>query len=184
MATPVGGSPVKVSATGGLVRASADTVPYDLVLKAVAKQLKEASIGLEFLTGEVQGSHDPSGVVFSVLAALSGSTVISLDRIEVYGGVTKAATGREKWQKWPAEWREQGLEPYPRAVIIQESCIRRPGGRAAGRLLQVELQPGRRMTPVVRPGSGSRAGSVTAAACGDRTDTPRDRCHPAFEGVR
>jgi DNA invertase Pin-like site-specific DNA recombinase len=31
-----------------------------------------AGIGLEFLTGELQGSHDPSGVVFTVLAALSG----------------------------------------------------------------------------------------------------------------
>ncbi|MEV0169002.1 hypothetical protein [Nonomuraea fuscirosea] len=103
VATPVGGSPVKVSATGGLVRVSADTVPYDLVLKAVAKQLEEASIGLEFLTGELQGSHDPSGVVFSVLAALSGSTVISLDRIEVYGGMAKAGNLARKWQKWPAE---------------------------------------------------------------------------------
>ncbi|MET9243003.1 hypothetical protein [Nonomuraea sp. NPDC003709] len=27
---------------------------------------------MEFLTGELQGSHDPSGVVFTVLAALSG----------------------------------------------------------------------------------------------------------------
>jgi hypothetical protein len=35
-------------------------------------QLKAAGIGLEFLTGELQGSHDPSGVVFTVLAALSG----------------------------------------------------------------------------------------------------------------
>jgi DNA invertase Pin-like site-specific DNA recombinase len=31
-----------------------------------------AGIALEFLTGELQGSHDPSGVVFTVLAALSG----------------------------------------------------------------------------------------------------------------
>lgn len=29
-------------------------------------------MGLQFLTGELQGSHDPSGVVFTVLAALSG----------------------------------------------------------------------------------------------------------------
>jgi DNA invertase Pin-like site-specific DNA recombinase len=28
--------------------------------------------GLEFLTGELQGSHDPSGIVLTVLAALSG----------------------------------------------------------------------------------------------------------------
>ncbi|WP_218026010.1 recombinase family protein [Nocardia miyunensis] len=41
-------------------------------LAALAEQLKASSIGLEFLTGELQGSHDPSGVVFTVLAALSG----------------------------------------------------------------------------------------------------------------
>jgi DNA invertase Pin-like site-specific DNA recombinase len=41
-------------------------------LAALAEQLKAAGIGLEFLTGELQGSHDPSGVVFTVLAALSG----------------------------------------------------------------------------------------------------------------
>lgn len=39
---------------------------------ALAEQLRAAGIGLEFLTGELQGSHDPSGVVFTVLAALSG----------------------------------------------------------------------------------------------------------------
>ncbi|MEU7835691.1 recombinase family protein [Nonomuraea sp. NPDC049129] len=43
-----------------------------LDLAALAEQLRVASIGLEFLTGELQGSHDPSGVVFTVLAALSG----------------------------------------------------------------------------------------------------------------
>jgi len=41
-------------------------------LAALAEQLRAAEIGLEFLTGELQGSHDPSGVVFTVLAALSG----------------------------------------------------------------------------------------------------------------
>jgi len=41
-------------------------------LAALAEQLRDAGIGLEFLTGELQGSHDPSGVVFTVLAALSG----------------------------------------------------------------------------------------------------------------
>ncbi|MFJ9703500.1 recombinase family protein [Streptomyces fradiae] len=40
-------------------------------LATLAEDLK-ASVGLEFLTGELQGSHDPSGVVFTVLAALSG----------------------------------------------------------------------------------------------------------------
>ncbi|MEV4179100.1 recombinase family protein [Nonomuraea sp. NPDC049709] len=38
----------------------------------LAEQLRAASIALEFLTGELQGSHDPTGVVFTVLAALSG----------------------------------------------------------------------------------------------------------------
>ncbi len=41
-------------------------------LAALAEQLRAADIGLEFLTGELQGSHDPSGLVFTVLAALSG----------------------------------------------------------------------------------------------------------------
>ncbi|GLY80531.1 recombinase family protein [Actinoallomurus iriomotensis] len=41
-------------------------------LATLAEQLKAGGIGLEFLTGELQGSHDPSGIVFTVLAALSG----------------------------------------------------------------------------------------------------------------
>jgi DNA invertase Pin-like site-specific DNA recombinase len=43
-----------------------------LDLAALAEQLKAFGVGLEFLTGELQGSHDPSGLVFIVLAALSG----------------------------------------------------------------------------------------------------------------
>ncbi|MDP4510266.1 recombinase family protein [Nonomuraea sp. 3N208] len=43
-----------------------------LDLAALAEQLRAADIGLEFLTGDLQGSHDSSGVVFTVLAALSG----------------------------------------------------------------------------------------------------------------
>jgi DNA invertase Pin-like site-specific DNA recombinase len=43
-----------------------------LELAALAEQLKTSGVGLEFLTGELQGSHDPSGIVFTVLAALSG----------------------------------------------------------------------------------------------------------------
>ncbi|MFJ9365752.1 recombinase family protein [Nocardia sp. NPDC101769] len=41
-------------------------------LAALAEQLKGSGIGLDFLTGELQGQHDPSGIVFTVLAALSG----------------------------------------------------------------------------------------------------------------
>jgi DNA invertase Pin-like site-specific DNA recombinase len=41
-------------------------------LATLAEQLRAAGIGLEFLTGELQGQHDPSGIVFTVLAALSG----------------------------------------------------------------------------------------------------------------
>ncbi|MEV0032068.1 recombinase family protein [Nocardia sp. NPDC050793] len=43
-----------------------------LDLATLAEQLKASEIGLQFLTGELQGSHDPAGVVFTVLAALSG----------------------------------------------------------------------------------------------------------------
>ena len=41
-------------------------------LAALAGQLRAAGIDLEFLTGELQGSHDPSGIVFTVLAAPPG----------------------------------------------------------------------------------------------------------------
>lgn len=41
-------------------------------LAARAEQLRGADIGLEFLTGELPGSHAPDGVAFTVLAALSG----------------------------------------------------------------------------------------------------------------
>ncbi|MEU7004141.1 recombinase family protein [Nonomuraea sp. NPDC046570] len=43
-----------------------------LDMAALAEQLRAAGIGLEFLTGDLQGSHDPAGGVFTVLAALSG----------------------------------------------------------------------------------------------------------------
>jgi resolvase-like protein len=41
-------------------------------LAGLAEQLRADGIGLEFLTGELQGSHGPSGAAFTVLAALSG----------------------------------------------------------------------------------------------------------------
>ncbi|MGH3565270.1 MAG: recombinase family protein [Pseudonocardia sp.] len=41
-------------------------------LATLAEELKVSDVGLEFLSGELKGSHDPSGVVFTVLAALSG----------------------------------------------------------------------------------------------------------------
>jgi len=41
-------------------------------LAMLAEELRASDVGLEFLTGELQGSHDPGGVVFTVLAALSG----------------------------------------------------------------------------------------------------------------
>jgi DNA invertase Pin-like site-specific DNA recombinase len=43
-----------------------------LDLATLAEELKAHDVGLEFLSGELQGSHDPAGVVFTVLAALSG----------------------------------------------------------------------------------------------------------------
>jgi DNA invertase Pin-like site-specific DNA recombinase len=41
-------------------------------LATLAEQLRAGDVGLEFLAGELQGSHDPGGVMFTVLAALSG----------------------------------------------------------------------------------------------------------------
>ncbi|MFE5522875.1 recombinase family protein [Streptomyces virginiae] len=41
-------------------------------LATLAEELRSSDVGLEFLTGELKDSHDPGGVVFTVLAALSG----------------------------------------------------------------------------------------------------------------
>ncbi|WP_433445115.1 recombinase family protein [Nonomuraea sp. CA-141351] len=43
-----------------------------LALTELAEQLRAAGVALEFPTGELQGSHDPSGLVFTVPAALPG----------------------------------------------------------------------------------------------------------------
>ncbi|GAA2409753.1 recombinase family protein [Streptomyces glaucosporus] len=37
-----------------------------------AEELKASDVGLKFLAGELKGAHDPSGIVFTVLAAISG----------------------------------------------------------------------------------------------------------------
>jgi Resolvase, N terminal domain len=47
-------------------------------LAALAEQLRADAIGLEFLTGELQGSRDPSGVVFPVHAWPSRSGACGL----------------------------------------------------------------------------------------------------------
>ncbi|MFH8586308.1 recombinase family protein [Streptomyces celluloflavus] len=52
------------TSTGGLGRG------IELAMRA--EGLKTGDVGLEFLTGELTGSHDPSGIVFTVLAAVSG----------------------------------------------------------------------------------------------------------------
>ncbi|MET8955633.1 recombinase family protein [Streptomyces sp. NPDC004129] len=41
-------------------------------LAMLAEELKAGDVGLEFLTGKLKGSHGPFGIVFTVLAALSG----------------------------------------------------------------------------------------------------------------
>jgi DNA invertase Pin-like site-specific DNA recombinase len=41
-------------------------------LAVLAEELKATDAGLKFLTGELKGSHDRSGIVFTVLGAMSG----------------------------------------------------------------------------------------------------------------
>ncbi|WP_346342667.1 recombinase family protein [Streptomyces sp. SID685] len=41
-------------------------------LAMLAEELKASDVGLQFLTGELKSSHDPTGIVFTVLAAMSG----------------------------------------------------------------------------------------------------------------
>ena len=55
------------------MRPGASSPDGGIELAALAEQLRADGIGLEFLAGELQGSHDPSGIVFTVLAAMSCS---------------------------------------------------------------------------------------------------------------
>jgi DNA invertase Pin-like site-specific DNA recombinase len=66
----------EVGASGGVVTIVVlehKRLGRGIELAMLAEQLRAAGIGLEFLTGELQGSHDPAGVVFSVLAAMAGA---------------------------------------------------------------------------------------------------------------
>ncbi|MFD4973067.1 hypothetical protein [Streptomyces sp. NPDC058424] len=54
-------------------------------LATLAEELKASDVGPEFLTGELQGSHDPSGAVFTVLAALSGGLAPALRTLAHHG---------------------------------------------------------------------------------------------------
>jgi hypothetical protein len=58
-------------ARASTARQSLDT-QTDSLKAALAGHLRTVDIGLGRLTGELQGWHDPSGVVFPWLAALSG----------------------------------------------------------------------------------------------------------------
>jgi hypothetical protein len=65
----------KIRASGAVVTIVVhehNRIGRGIELAALAEQLRADGIGLEFLTGELEGPHDPSGVVFTVLAALSG----------------------------------------------------------------------------------------------------------------
>ncbi|UKY48345.1 recombinase family protein [Streptomyces inhibens] len=41
-------------------------------LAMLTEEMKAGDVGPEFLNGELKGSHDPSGIVFTALAAMSG----------------------------------------------------------------------------------------------------------------
>ncbi|MFF3395063.1 recombinase family protein [Streptomyces sp. NPDC002669] len=63
-------------------------------LAMLAEELEAGDVGLEFLTGELKGSHDPSGIVFTVLAAMSGREREHIrDRVEAFEAVGGAFDG-------------------------------------------------------------------------------------------
>ncbi|MCZ0983529.1 recombinase family protein [Streptomyces diastatochromogenes] len=56
----------------GYARTPTARQSLDAQLDSLAEDLKAGSVDLEFLTGELKGSHDPSDIVFTVLSAMSG----------------------------------------------------------------------------------------------------------------
>ncbi|HMD23400.1 MAG TPA: recombinase family protein, partial [Streptosporangiaceae bacterium] len=91
-------------------------------LAALAEQLRAADIALEFLTGELQGSHDPSGVVFTVLAALSGMEREYIRRPRVAAAdlpdpPRPGLTGRRANQDLSPRYRPGGLRSLVPSVL-------------------------------------------------------------------
>ncbi|MFF3457056.1 recombinase family protein [Streptomyces sp. NPDC002730] len=88
-------------------------------LAMLAEELKASDVGLEFLTGELKGSHDPSGIVFTVLAAMSG-----MEREYIRG---RTLEGQESARVVPADPAIRlGLREHPHSPG-------RPGGTRSGR---------------------------------------------------
>ena len=65
----------------------------------LAGQLRADGISLEFLTGELQGSHDPSGVVFIVLAVLSGMEREYIRERTLEGHESARARQGHRWRR-------------------------------------------------------------------------------------
>jgi DNA invertase Pin-like site-specific DNA recombinase len=95
-------------------------------LAVLAEQLKAAGIGLEFLTGELQGSRDPSGIVFTVLAALSGMEREYIRDRTLEGHESARTRGKSIARRWRRGrvvrgWRRRagraGRHPSPATVL-------------------------------------------------------------------
>ncbi|WP_125643622.1 hypothetical protein [Nonomuraea sp. WAC 01424] len=109
----------------------------DLDPAALAEQLRAADIDLEFLAGVLHGSHDASGVVFTVLAALSGiereytrdRTLEATSRPALGTAIGSAAVTDEAMLSMALHLRGQDLslrDIVPRLVITKGKKKDRP----------------------------------------------------------
>ncbi|MFE6157130.1 recombinase family protein [Streptomyces sp. NPDC057889] len=87
-------------------------------LAMLAEELKASDVGLEFLTGELKGSHDPSGIVFTVLAAMSGMDREELDAelalLEAREALLAEGAADLAWHGMA--WQKRMFQAFPRTL--------------------------------------------------------------------
>jgi len=160
-------------------------------LAALAEQLRAADIGLEFLTGELAGSHDPYGIVFTVLAALSGTereyirdrTLEGHESARVRGKAIGGATVTDEAMLAVAlhlRGQEMGLRDIAARLIITRGKKKGPASRPgncpahAPRPRREGRRGGGRLTAVLAPVTRHRRRRRSRAA-------PRGRRGPGRE---
>ncbi|MFF4948687.1 recombinase family protein [Streptomyces chattanoogensis] len=132
-------------------------------LAMLAEELKASDVALEFLAGELKGSHDPSGIVFTVLAAMSGMEREYIRDRTLEGHESARKRGKtiggagvtdEDMLSMALHLRDQemSLRDIAKRLVITNS--------PAWRALRGELTRG----PAVPPGCLYRSSSATMAA--------------------
>lgn len=126
-----------------------------LELANLAERLRGDDIGLEFLTGPLRGAHDPTGIVLTVLAAVSASDREYIRERTLEGHEEARARGKvigrvpevdETMRGQAREYREEGLSYRQIASRLTyetgPKAGKRPAASTVKRMLDADADAG------------------------------------------